>query len=165
MLQYINSLIMDFELKQINYEDKSILQNLMELYQYDFSEFDKTDVNSHGLFGYKYLDNYWTEKGRHAFFIIFEDVLAGFILVRQHSGKNELAEFFIMRKFRRQGLGISVAQKVFEMFKGDWQVSQEHENLTAQIFWQKTIEQYTKGNYERSESVDFITLTFKNDFE
>jgi predicted acetyltransferase len=154
---------MNVEIKQIVYEDKPILQNLMELYQYDFSEFDNSDVNRYGLFGYKYLDNYWTENGRFAFFIITNDKLAGFVLVRQHIGKNEIAEFFIMRKFRKRGLGNIVARKVFEMFKGDWQVSRELTNIPAQFFWEKVVGQYTKGVYKREEDANSITLIFNND--
>lgn len=154
---------MNVELKQIGYEDKLILQNLMELYQYDFSEFNQTNVNRHGLFSYKYLDNYWTEKGRYAFFITVGDALAGFVLVRQSGGEHEIAEFFVMRKFRSRGLGQKAARKVFEMFRGDWRVSQELENLPAQTFWRKVIEQYAKGSYQREKDTNFITLIFNND--
>jgi predicted acetyltransferase len=45
-------------------EDKAIVQRLMELYQYDFSELDGSDVDPHGIYGYDYLDNYWTQP-RH----------------------------------------------------------------------------------------------------
>ena len=38
----------------------------MELYRYDFSEFDGADVGSHGEYGYRYLDHYWAEPGDEA---------------------------------------------------------------------------------------------------
>jgi len=44
--------------------DKSLLQHMMQLYQYDFSEYTGNDLDDHGLFGYRYLDHYWVEEGR-----------------------------------------------------------------------------------------------------
>jgi hypothetical protein len=46
-------------------EDKAIVQHLIVLYQYDFSEFDGMDVDPHGLYGYDYLDNYWTQPSHY----------------------------------------------------------------------------------------------------
>ena len=132
------------------------------MYLYDFSEFNQEAINRHGLFGYKYLDNYWTEKGRYRFFVLADEELAGFVLIRQTNGETEIAEFFIMRKFRGQNLGKAVARKIFEMFAGDWRVSQEHDNKGAQIFWRKVVEQYTNGEYESRKDENFITLFFSN---
>jgi hypothetical protein len=60
---------MDIEIQQAFLEDKTILRNLLELYVYDFSEFDQSDVDVHGLYGYERLDHYWTEPERHPFII------------------------------------------------------------------------------------------------
>lgn len=49
---------MNVLLKKVPFEGKQVLMNLIELYQYDFSEFDKGDLNIHGLYGYRYLDHY-----------------------------------------------------------------------------------------------------------
>jgi hypothetical protein len=90
-------------------EKKAILRNLMELYQYDMSQFEDdsdNDVNEYGLFDYKYLDHYWTEKGRHPFFMMKSGKLVGFVLVREinetvnKQQKFSIAEFFILRKYR-----------------------------------------------------------------
>ena len=45
-------------------EDRPVLRHLLELYRYDFSEFDDADVDAHGEFGYRYLDHYWTDPER-----------------------------------------------------------------------------------------------------
>ena len=72
----------DVTLQRISIEHKSVLRNLMELCQHDYSEFNGEEINEHGLFGYGYLDNYWTEAGRHPFFVLASGNLAGFALVR-----------------------------------------------------------------------------------
>ena len=60
---------MEIKLQLISFEHKNVLRNLMELCQHDYSEFSGDDINEHGLFDYRYLDNYWTESGRYPFFI------------------------------------------------------------------------------------------------
>jgi predicted acetyltransferase len=144
---------MTIDIQPATSEDKSVLSHLMELYQYDFSEFEGTDVNAHGLFGYPYLDHYWREPGRYPFLIRVSGKLAGFALVRaihgDEAGTNThiMAEFFILRKYRTRGVGQNVAQRTFAMFPGKWRVYEEAENLPAQAFWRKVIARYTGGAY------------------
>lgn len=140
------------ELISVSFEKKMILRNLMELYQYDTSEFEddgESDMNEYGLFDYKYLDHYWTEEGRFPFFIMQSGKLAGFVLVREirdcESLKFSIAEFFILRKYRGQGIGREAAYKVFEIFKGGWSVSWLENNLPAKTFWTKVVGEYSNG--------------------
>ncbi len=42
-----------------------------------------TPTLNNGLYDYMYLDHYWTEEGRHPFFIRVDGKLAGFALVRE----------------------------------------------------------------------------------
>lgn len=143
---------MDVKITPASIEEKPILRHLLELYQYDFSEYDGADVDPHGLYGYKYLDHYWTEPERHPFLLRVSGKLAGFVLVRQVGEQDGLpvhaiAEFFVMRKYRRQGVGRKAAFYIFDMFPGMWSVSQEAENVPAQKFWRKVIGEYTGGAY------------------
>ncbi len=140
-------------------EDSSVLRHLLELYMYDFSEFAGWDVNDHGLFGYKYLDHYWTEPDRIPFLIRVGGKLAGFVLVRIHErddGGSEasIAEFFVMRKYRRRGIGRTVAWRVFDMFPGRWEVSQLKENASGRAFWRDVIAGYTGGSFTETTSED-----------
>lgn len=141
---------MGLKIKKVELGEKPILRNLMEYYEYDFSIYTQRDVNSSGTFEYKYLDNYWTEQNRFPFFIILDKKLIGFALIRKIESDNyfSVAEFFILKKYRRKGLGLIVANKLFDMFSGTWKVHQHKDNLIAQKFWEKVINLYTKGNYE-----------------
>ncbi len=145
--------IMDIEVQAIPFEHKVVLRNLMELCQHDYSEFSRDDVNEHGSFDYRYLDYYWTEPGRYPFFVRVSGTLAGFVLVRTLEGDlgrvtYSLAEFFILRKYRRQGIGQQVAFRIFEQFPGQWKVGQEAGNLPAQRFWRTVITRYTQGAFQ-----------------
>ena len=72
------------QIRVVEEREKSVLRQLLELYQYDFSMFDNADVNAHGYYGYRYLDHYWTESDRQAYFIVSDGKLAGFVLVNNH---------------------------------------------------------------------------------
>lgn len=139
------------ELSPATLDDKPILQRMLELYQYDFSETSGTDLDSHGCFGYPSLDHYWLEQGRHPFLVRVGGKLAGFVLVNRHTfvPGNELAiaEFFIMRKYRRMGVGRTISFQVFERFRGKWEIQQTETNLPAQAFWRSVVAAYTAGNY------------------
>lgn len=143
---------MKIELIPIIEKEKHILANLLELYEYDFSEFSKSDLDENGRYGYKYLDNYWQEENRHPFFIKVGCKLAGFVLVNRHiylsDDANAIAEFFILKKYRGGGVGNTVAKQIFDMFPGKWEVSQTNQNKEAQAFWKKVIKKYTNGNYK-----------------
>ena len=134
-------------------DDKPILQNLMELYLYDFSEIDHAEVNAHGRFGYGHLDHYWTEKGRYPFLVHVDRHLAGFVLVRVREDLTEcIAEFFVMRKYRNKGVGQEVARRIFDRFPGKWEVEVMAKNTEAQAFWRKVLAVYTNGNFREEES-------------
>lgn len=142
---------MALEVTPATFEDKPLIRRMMDLYLYDFSEMAGFDLDAHGYYHYAYLDHYWVEPDRHPFLVRVDGKLAGFVLVNRHtlSTDNEfaIAEFFIMRKYRRQGIGRAVAFNIFDRFHGKWEVYEIIENTSAQAFWRKVIGEYTQGHY------------------
>ena len=51
----------------------------------------------------------------------------------------DLAEFFVMRKYRRHGVGTFLARELFSRFPGAWQVRQMASNSAATAFWRRAI--------------------------
>jgi predicted acetyltransferase len=147
---------MDIEVTLAGLSEKTALQNLMELNLYEFSEMEGLDVDDSGRYGYRYLDLYWTEVERHPFLIRVDGKVAGFALVRQGDSFmgeppsicTHMAEFFILRKYRRQGAGTRAARELFDRFPGRWEVAEIPENAPAIAFWRKVIAGYSRGNYE-----------------
>ena len=126
-----------------------IIQNLMQLYTHDFSEFwactTRGDLNPDGRFEAYPLSEYWSRPNWSAFFIWHNQVLAGFSLIndKTHSGQaanRNVAEFFILRKHRGQGVGQIAAEHVFSMHAGSWEVAVARNNVQAREFWRKTIQ-------------------------
>lgn len=102
---------MDIRVEPILYEQKSVFIQMLELYNYDFSEFSDDDINEYGYFGYRHIDDYWNEEGRYPFFIKVDGKLAGLVLVRSCCEHNNLpnphniAEFFVMKNTEKKGSG------------------------------------------------------------
>jgi predicted acetyltransferase len=146
---------LELEVVQAAYSNKVVLRNLMELYLYDFSEIDGADVDEHGLYGYNRIDHYWTEPGRFPFLIRVDGKWAGFALVSRFSYFKEtaesghaFAEFFVMRRFRRQGVGRRAAFELFRRFPGRWEVAELVVNEGAQAFSRRIISEFSNGRFE-----------------
>jgi len=149
---------MEVTLRKISEEDKPVLANLIELYRYDLSLYDGSRPNRHGLFGYRWLDSYWTSNKRHPFFIMADGEIAGFVLVNdfcrlcEPGEANSIAEFFVLSGLRRRGVGREAAIKVFRKFPGKWEVLQHSENTPSMDFWESVIYDLTRGQYRKLEA-------------
>lgn len=148
------------------FEEKSILRNMLQLYIYDFSEFAGFDLDQHGFYGYRYLDHYWAEEGRFPFLVRADGKLAGFVFIRteslETSPRYSLAEFFIMRKYRRHGIGERVAREIFDRFPGRWSFHVDLRNESGLPFWRKVVDRITNGQFTESpgDSANRIVLEF-----
>jgi len=123
-------------------EQEPILANLLELYGHDFSEFHDIDLGADGRYGYKHLPLYWSEPDRHPFLVRIDGKLAGLVLVK--GGPHwDMAEFFVVRKYRRRGVGTELAHAVWRLFPGPWEVRVMDSNQSAYRFWERAISTFT----------------------
>jgi predicted acetyltransferase len=133
--------------------ERPALDNLMQLYIYDWSDLRPLDVGDDGRFPDYPLDAYWEDAGGHPLLLRVDGRLAGFALVSERSrltgapGVFDMAEFFVMRRFRRKGVGLAAASAAFDRFKGPWEIRQHDENTAATAFWRSAIDRYTGGSY------------------
>jgi predicted acetyltransferase len=140
------------EITQAGLDQRETIANLMQLYLHDFSEFAEVagpygEVGEDGRFRYDWLEGYWDEderRGRIPFLILAEGRLAGFALINKWSAlgrplDRSIAEFFILRKYRRQGVGARAASLLFTLLPGKWEAPVAFYNLPARAFWRKTI--------------------------
>lgn len=116
----------------------TLLERLLQLYLHDFSAHTGDDVDDQGSFHYAWLDAYRVEPDRHALLVRVEGRPAGFALVR--SGEpTRMAEFFVLAKYRRHGVGTAAARELFRRFAGDWSITQLATNRAATEFWRRAI--------------------------
>ena len=93
--------------------------------------------------GYKHLPLYWSEPDRPPFLVKLNGKLAGLALVKKGSHNRadvwEVGEFFIVRAYRRQGIGMKIAHEVWKRFSEPWEVRVMKSNRVALNFWHRAI--------------------------
>lgn len=128
---------------------EATLQNLFQLYTHDFSDFwvgtPRGDVGEDGRFPpYSHLASYWLEETRVPLLLRVEGHIAGFALLNRvgrldRDLDRNMAEFFILRKYRRSGVGAAAVDAIFRRYPGIWEAAVARRNTPALGFWRKVI--------------------------
>jgi predicted acetyltransferase len=159
MTQSVEKASPQIEVNPATQDQQPILANLLELYAHDFSEIVDLAIGDDGRFGYASLPLYWSEPSRHPFLIRIDGQLAGFALVKQGSELSgnqaawDMAEFFILRGYRRRGIGAHAAHRVWKRFPGHWEVRVMNVNASALHFWANAAAAFT-GHSVNPHSID-----------
>ena len=133
---------------------------MTDFYVYDLSEHCGWDFQETGrIGGVDDLADYWQKPGHWAFLIRADERLAGFACVRRlrenPTPLYDVGEFFVVRKYRRRGVGRHVARELFTRFAGEWQVRELIDNAPATRFWRRVIGEITAGRFaEATEQTD-----------
>ena len=144
--------LVDVDLAEAAPADRPVLDRLLQLYEYDFSEYGGIDLDSTGAFETLDTAGVWGPDDR-VFFLRVDGRLAGFAYVTRHAsyaGDGEttlLAEFFVLRKYRRRGVGERAARAVFDRFPGRWELATARGNEGARVFWRRVIGRYAGGAF------------------
>ena len=148
----------DITFRVAEWSDKLVLRQLLELYQYDMTDFWPQDLNAHGEFGFVGVERYLRNPRLRAYFFLVDGKYAGFGLVDPDVSlpANEfwMGQFFVMKKYRRLGVGRQGARFIFDQFPGKWEIGQMPLNKPARSFWLRTIAEYTNGNFVEHELHD-----------
>jgi predicted acetyltransferase len=138
----------DVEVSPARPEERAALANLMQFYVHDFSEFwagtDEGELQDDGRFADYPLDAYWREPSRVPLLLRLGGRPIGFALLNAVGHgfgaiDRNMAEFFIVRKHRRGGVGTAAARQVFGLHPGRWEVAVARRNLAALPFWRQAI--------------------------
>jgi predicted acetyltransferase len=130
-----------------------LLSNLLELYIHDLSDiFAAPELGADGRFGYGKLPLYWSEPDRRFAYVIRQGPhVAGFALVTRgspvmdDSDVFDIAEFFVVRRYRRSGVGRRAAQLLWQTRPGKWTVRVSESNPRALAFWSQVVAESTAG--------------------
>lgn len=152
------------ELERAGPERRGALDALFQLYTHDFSDFwagtDRGELQEDGRFpDYPYLDSYWTEPGREPFLIRVDGHLGGFVLVNDHSHSGlpldfAVAEFFVVRKHRRGGVGRAAARAAISGREGQWELAVARKNESALAFWRDVAAELAAGAVDELDTTD-----------
>jgi len=151
---------MQMMLRPVDLDEKEVLINLIEKYNYEFSQYNGCDVSRLGLYcDLGEYDHYWQSDRRcQAYFIEVNAELAGFVMVADFPEVKGtevdfiIDEFFVMYKYRRLGVGKQAFFETLDRHKGSWQLCQHLRNLISIHFWEGVINEYMLGKYELVKS-------------
>ncbi len=116
-----------------------LIRNLYQFYCYESSDWEQEDVEADGRFYIheEHLHRYWQDDGWGAYLVLVDGFIAGFVLVERSElpgiDAHELADLFILKKYRRQGIGQAVALQLLGG-KGDWLLRCYAQDLAAVAF-------------------------------
>jgi len=156
---------MEVSLKKIRLESRHVLENLFPYYIYDMSEYMGWSPNESGLFTYNSgsFDVYWEKSDHVPYFIYFGEELAGFVLVRKYPENDsvyDIAQFFVLRKFKGKGIGKKSLELVVRLFPGKWQIRVLIENGGALNFWKSAVSNIVGDKYEQTKNMDVDLLMY-----
>jgi ribosomal-protein-alanine N-acetyltransferase len=91
-----------------------------------------------GLYECIDFKKYWQTENSWPFLVRYNNELAGFVIIDKKGSEPNIdfnmAQFFILRKFKGKGLGKYVAHLSFSLFKGSWEVMVMPKNKGAYLF-------------------------------
>ena len=112
---------MQIMLDRVQPDKKEALFRLLQYSLFEESLSDFNDMNDDALFDYPWFDAYFVEPQREAYFIREQESrkLLGFAMVRLHEdGRHSIAEFLVIPKYRRRGIGTQAAKACFALHSG-----------------------------------------------
>lgn len=133
-------------------KDLTTLARLSQLYRHDLNQFSGQDIGPDAAFDDSDLVQYLDNAQYRAHLFCVDEQLAGFGLVNlnSHSIEDEsvrnLDDFFILRKWRRQGVGFESARLLLSDHPGLWQVNKRTYNRAAMAFWDRVIHSVSVGD-------------------
>jgi predicted acetyltransferase len=133
-------------INNVDSSNLSILLNLVQAYEAEFSLITKKLPGPNGLYA---LDTNLDES--HSAFLLYIGISPlGFCIKATQDGIHDIAEFYIVPSHRGNNLGCEFAASIFQKYSGKWQVRQISGADKAVLFWRKAIGRFTNGNYVES---------------
>lgn len=127
-----------------------VLGNLFEHYLHDMAEWFEFDSNADGSYDYP-ASACWADDG--AVFVPYSGAVPiGFAVVTRATSSvatecRDIKEFFVVRRYRHNGVAEALAHHVWDRYPGPWLVRVFQGNRPALPFWRRTIDAYTAGRY------------------
>lgn len=134
------------ELVPASAEQAALIRNLYQFYAYETSDWEQEDVEADGRFYVheEHLARYWQEPDWSANLLLVDGNIAGFLLVERSELPGidalELADLFILKKYRRQGIGRALVTQVLTSSEDNWLVRFYPQDEAAQALWNSVLQ-------------------------
>ena len=141
-----------FRVVEAEQSSDDILKNLFELYLHDMAEWFRFDTTKAGNYAYP-TEEIW-QQAIDVHLLYYGDIPVGFGLVgaadqwTSDASVSDMDEFFVVRRYRRSGVGRAFAATLWNEYPGPWLVRVFQRNLPAIPFWRSTIGIYASGHHQ-----------------
>ena len=145
------------------------LTNVYPFYLHDLSEFDDGyyRLSNDGRWEPDHLPSWLADDTDYPFIIRTPRGRVGFALVNAAPSPHimpgadyRLSEFFVLRAFRRTGVGRRAAVALFDRFRGVWEIRELPRNGPAITFWRAVIGEYAGRQYEETTTHEEVRQIF-----
>ena len=134
------------ELIQTGPEEAELIRNLYQYYAYESSDWEQEDVEADGRFYIhdEHLARYWQDPQWSANLLLVDGYIAGFLLIEGSELPGidalELADLFILKRYRRKGIGRAIASQVLCSGEANWLVRFYDQDEVSQAFWRTVLD-------------------------
>ena len=114
------------------------------------------------------MARWFADDSSHPLIILKNDKPVGFALVSRPPRNQRdqidfrMAEFYVMYKARRLGVGRDAAQLIFNRFAGVWEISEFQYNKPAVTFWRTIVAEYTGGKFQEAAAHGEVRQVFQS---
>ncbi len=152
--------------------EKEALRILLTAYLSELRQYNTDSIPEHRPIDYPYFDQYWLEEERIP--LLFKQagenigfaLLNDFVLCPPFDATISMAEFYILPAFRKKGIGLALAQRIFKAYPGKWEIREMEKNIISQHFWSKVIRSFTRGSFKETwiseEGNRFLVQVFES---
>jgi predicted acetyltransferase len=134
------------ELIETGPEHAALIANLYQFYAYESSDWEQEDVEVDGRFYIheEHLARYWEDPQWSANLLLVDGFIAGFLLIEGSELPGidalELADLFILKRYRRKGIGRAIATQVLSSGEANWLVRFYDQDEVSQAFWRTVLD-------------------------
>jgi predicted acetyltransferase len=154
-------------------DDRKWIQSVYRDYLSDLAALNTGIFPVLGEYGHREPDllaRWFADDRSHPLLIVKDEQPVGFALIVRPLPLPQaspvidfrLSEFFVLRKFRRLGVGRDAATLIFNRFAGQWEVTEYARNPGAVNFWRQVIGAYTRGAYAERSADGEVRQVFRS---
>ncbi|MFY0728928.1 GNAT family N-acetyltransferase [Pseudomonas sp. NFX15] len=138
-------------------DELETIENLMQFYTYDFSEWLPLNLGEHGFFNLQPMSDYWRNPATRPFLIKVDGELAGFVTVDNQThlpgAHYNIGYLFVIRRWRGQGVARFVISTLLNQLPGEWQIFHIDANQPARLFWAGVMPALYTGSFTLHQQV------------
>jgi len=145
------------------------LRHVYSFYLHDLSQFEKHEytLSASGQWQPDHLPYWLTQPFCHPFVLLAGSVPVGFAFIGQapfpfmsEDVQFRLSEFFVLRAYRRAGIGRRAGVAALSRFSGSFELTVLDANAPALAFWRAVLPQAVAAPVRETTAPDLVRFTF-----